>query len=139
MDTDQTTAWLPLAEAARRLGVTVDSLRKRASRGLVEHRKGNDGRIVVLVDGETAASQWLADPDELAEARAEAERWRALAEQRGIDLARAEERATAAARVAEAEVKAARDQLDRELARVARLEEELRELRRPWWRRFVGK
>jgi hypothetical protein len=131
MDTDQPAAWLPLAEAARRLGVTVDSLRKRASRGLVEHRKGNDGRIVVLVNGETAASQWLADPDELAEARAETERWRTLAEQRGIDLARAEERATATERVAEAKVAAA-ERLVEELKAM------LAEGRRPWWRRWVA-
>ena len=56
-----------------------------------------------------------------------------------VDLMEARSEAKAAARVAEAEVKAARDQLDRELDRIARLEEELRELRRPWWRRFVGK
>jgi hypothetical protein len=132
MDSDQPgAAWLPLAEAAKRLGVTVDSLRKRANRGLLEHRKGNDGRITVLVGGgETAASQWLADPDELAEARAEAERWRALAEQRGIDLARAEERAAAAERVAGAEV-AAKDTL------IAELKAMLAEARRPWWRRWV--
>ncbi len=86
MDTDQPAAWLPLAEAAQRLGVTVDSLRKKASRGLVEHRKGNDGRVMVLVSGETSAGHWLADPDELAEVREATERWRALAEQRGIDL-----------------------------------------------------
>jgi hypothetical protein len=131
MDTDQPAAWLPLAEAANRLGVTVDSLRKKASRGLVEHRKGNDGRVMVLVGGETTASQWLADPDELAEARAETERWRALAEQRGIDLARAEERATAAERVAAAE-SAAKDQLIDELKAM------LAEARRPWWRRWIG-
>jgi predicted nucleic acid-binding Zn-ribbon protein len=55
------------------------------------------------------------------------------------DLREARSEVKAAERVAEAEVKAARDQLDRELARVARLEEELRELRRPWWRRWVGR
>jgi hypothetical protein len=120
MDTDQTAAWLPLAEAASRLGVTVDSLRKKASRGLVEHRKGNDGRITVLVGGETAASQWLADPDELAEARAETERWRTLAEERGIELARAEERAAAAKEI------------------IADLREQLAWHRRPWWRRWRG-
>ena len=64
-------------------------------------------------------------------------------------LARAETEREAARAVATAEVAAAdataaavvaaaREQLDRELARVARLEEELRELRRPWWRRFIS-
>src|SRR5918993_742154 len=110
MDTDQSAAWLPLAEAAQRLGVTVDSLRKKASRGLVENRKGNDGRVMVLVSGETAAGHWLADPDELVEVREETERWRALAEQRGIDLARAEEKAAAAERGAATQL-AAKDEL----------------------------
>jgi hypothetical protein len=131
MDTDQTAVWLPLAEAASRLGMTVDSLRKKASRRLVEHRKGNDGRIMVLVSGETAASHWLADPDELAEARAETERWRALAEQRGIELARAEERATAAESTRKAEV-AAKDEV------IADLREQLAWHRLPWWKRWRG-
>ena len=39
---------------------------------------------------------------------------------------------------ARTDARSLREQLDRELARVARLEEELRELRRPWWRRWVG-
>jgi hypothetical protein len=131
MDSDQSATWLPLGEAARRLGVTVDSLRARTKRGLVEHRKGNDGRIMVLVTGESAASQGLVDPDELAEARAEVERWRALAEQRGIDVARAEERATAAERVAAAEI-AAKDQV------IADLREQLAWHRMSWWRRWRG-
>jgi hypothetical protein len=127
MDDDQPAAWLPLAEGAKRLGVTVDSLRKKASRGLVEHRKGNDGRIMVLVGGETVASQWLADPDELADARAETDRWRTLAEQRGIDLARAEEKAAAV----ETRL-AAKDEL------IAELKALLAEARKPWWRRWRG-
>jgi chromosome segregation ATPase len=63
---------------------------------------------------------------ELERAREGTERWRSAAEQ-----ARAEGERDRAV------IKEVRDQLDRELARVARLEEELRGLRRPWWRRWV--
>jgi DNA-binding transcriptional MerR regulator len=46
---DESTAWLPLGEASQRLGISVDALRARVRRGLVEHRKDNNRRIVVLV------------------------------------------------------------------------------------------
>src|SRR5215217_533329 len=110
MTDDQSPPWLPLGEAAQRLGITVDALRSKVRRGLVEHRKGNDGRIMVAVTGEAPPSQGLVDLDELAEARAEVERWRTVAEERGIELARAEERVTATERVAAAEV-AAKEEL----------------------------
>jgi hypothetical protein len=44
---DVATVWLSIAEAAPRLGVTVDGLRSRVRRGLVTPRKGNDGRLLV--------------------------------------------------------------------------------------------
>ena len=138
MTDDQSPPWLPLGEAAQRLGITVDALRSKVRRGLVEHRKGNDGRIMVAVTGEAPPSQGLVDLDELAEARAEVERWRTLAEERGIELARAEERVTATERVAAAEV-AAKEELIQELRKISgSLRAELAEARRPWWRRLIG-
>jgi hypothetical protein len=120
MTDDQSPPWLPLGEAAQRLGITVDALRSKVRRRLVDHRKGNDGRIMVAVAGEAPTDQRLVEV-------AEVERWREVAHRAEVAQARAE-----------TERDAAREQLDRELARVARLEEELRELRRPWWRRLIG-
>ena len=47
---DQDTG-LPLAEAARRLGLTENALRKRAQRGSVAAAKGADGLWYVFLDG----------------------------------------------------------------------------------------
>ena len=41
--------WLPVAEAARVLGMTEQALRKRLARGTMESRKNNRGNLVVLV------------------------------------------------------------------------------------------
>lgn len=86
MDDDQTTAWLPLDKAAQRLGTTVDALRKKVRRGLVESRKGNDGRIMVLATDQPAAKQELADQEEVLDLKEDVERWRTLAEERAIAL-----------------------------------------------------
>lgn len=126
-------AWLPLADAAQRLGVSTDAVRKRARRGLVEARKGNDGRVVVLITGQTASGQGpdsLDTDDELLD-EAEAERWRRVAEERGLFLARAEAGLAAQIELA-AEL---RRVIEHERARADRLEAELR---RPWWRRLIG-
>lgn len=162
MDDGQTGEWLPLAEASQRLGVTVDSLRKRVRRGHVMARKGNDGRVLVHVpvqpDGQPTAGRWPADgeawlddglAEELAAARADVERWRVLAGQREVALARAEAQAEAVRAVAIADVATARTEveakelvlaelrqvIEHERARANRLEAELR---RPWWRRLIG-
>jgi len=45
-------------EAADALGITVDAIRKRIQRGTIAHRRGEDGRVWVLLD---AASN-LRDP-----------------------------------------------------------------------------
>ena len=42
-------SWLPVAEAARVLGLTEQALRKRIARGTMEARKNNRGSLVVLV------------------------------------------------------------------------------------------
>lgn len=41
--------WLTYQEAAERLGIKVDSVKKRAARRLWQRRMGNDGRTRVLV------------------------------------------------------------------------------------------
>jgi hypothetical protein len=138
MDDDQTPAWLPLAEAAHRLGITVDALRKRARRGLVEVRKGNDGRINVLVTGQPAAGQEPDNLDEVLDLRAEVERWRSLAEERGLALARAEAQVEAARAVAVADVATARAEVEAAERIVADLKAQVAWHRLPWWRRLLG-
>src|SRR3954447_6074127 len=59
METGQPEVWLPLAEAAVRLGTTVDAMRHRIRLEQVRARKDNHGRWTVLVDGEQAASAAL--------------------------------------------------------------------------------
>ena len=108
---DQTAAWLRLGEAATRLGTTVDAVRSRIRRGSLEARRGNDGRIRVMVptgeldqaatrpDGAEPdraqaatrleeADEWLRE--ERDEALAEADHWRRLVEDERIARVKAE-------------------------------------------------
>lgn len=141
--------WLPIAEAAQIMGLTIDALRKRAKRGMAEVRKGNDGRVMALVIVRTLSGR---SPDIAADKPdtepepppppSDVERWRQLAEARAIALARVEELAKAAAELAAVQVQAAKREaadlraaLEREQARADRLETALA---RPWWRRLFG-
>jgi hypothetical protein len=134
---DEAAAWLPLGEASQRLGISVDALRARVRRGLVEHRKGNDGRIVVLVNDETMSRQSLGGDEsddrmrqERDEARAEADHWRGVAEEARIEAATYKEQAEAARSIAAAQVQA-KDEV------IAELKAMLATVRRPWWRRWT--
>jgi hypothetical protein len=53
------TSWLPVAEAARVLGLTEQALRKRVARGTIDARKNNRGTLVVLVSN---AGEFQAQP-----------------------------------------------------------------------------
>lgn len=144
--------WLPLNEAARRLNLSTEAVRARIRRGQIESRRGNDGRLTVLVDVQPESEQRSASPNsdetilrlraEIDEARADADHWRGLAEERGERAIRAEERAEAARAVATADVEAARRVAEAEIAAKQELIEELKamlaEARRPWWRRWRG-
>jgi chromosome segregation ATPase len=57
--------WMSLADASKALAVTVDALRHRVRKGELTSRRGNDGRVQVLVGGEPAAS--LEQPEANAE------------------------------------------------------------------------
>lgn len=48
--------WVLLAEAARRTGLSVDALRKRAQRNRIEAMKGNDGLVRIRVSAEELAA-----------------------------------------------------------------------------------
>ncbi len=134
-DADQTGAWLRPDEAASRLGTTVEAVRSRIRRGSLQSRRGNDGRIKVLVhatepdqagpDGDRAstdredADDWLRT--ERNEALLEADHWRSVAETERTGRVRAE-----------AELEAARTMRGQERARGARLAAARAEARRPW-------
>ncbi len=51
--------WVTLREASRRLGVSVDSIRKRVYRGTMPHRKAEDGRVYVQL------GEWSSEVDRL--------------------------------------------------------------------------
>jgi hypothetical protein len=112
--------WLPVSTAARRLGISPRALRGRIDRGTVQWKQaGNTGKLVLIRPEDVAAEEDRdASQDELDRLRDE------LAGER-IGRARAEERAAAL-----------REALDREQARADRLEADLR---RPWWRKLIGR
>ena len=103
-DADKTGAWLRPDEAASRLGTTVEAVRSRIRRGALQSKRGNDGRIRVLVpatepdqagpDSDRAptdredAADWLRT--ERNEALLEADHWRSVAETERTGRVRAE-------------------------------------------------
>lgn len=128
---------MPVVEAAARLGLTTEAVRTRIRRGMLESRRGNNGRRVVLVPrsqlGSDATEQGSGSDQttnglavllesELArlvserdQARSDAETWRAKAEERSKEaaelrgaLGRAEAKAEAITAVAKGEVEAAK-------------------------------
>src|SRR5215203_6172916 len=46
-----------IQEAARRLGVKEDAIRKRIQRGTLKHKKAAEGRVYVWIDSDADASQ----------------------------------------------------------------------------------
>ncbi len=51
-------------QAAEVLGVTVDAIRKRVSRGTIEHERDGDGRVWVLLDTDQDAASKVHDTDQ---------------------------------------------------------------------------
>ena len=84
--------WLGLAEAAARTGLAREAIRSRARRGLVNSRKGNDGRLLVQILAGLAEADRADD--------------RAMTDLLRIELARSIAAADTATAVAEARVEA---------------------------------
>jgi excisionase family DNA binding protein len=55
---------LTVSQAAERLGVTQDAVRKRISRGTIRHDKDHDGRIFVYLDSFEIESETVQDRDQ---------------------------------------------------------------------------
>src|SRR5215212_10861271 len=51
-------------QAAEVMGVTVDAIRKRVSRGTIAHEKGEDGRVWVILDTDQDAASKVRDTDQ---------------------------------------------------------------------------
>lgn len=131
--------WLPLAEAAPRLGLSLDALRARVRRGMVTTRKGNDGRHHVAVPPESEhAEPDTGLSDEADELRTEIDELRAELGHAQIQAARLEAQLEAAGEVRAAQVGALRELADRLTVELATARAELAQQRRPWWRRWTG-
>lgn len=145
---------LGIAEAAARLGVSVDTMRRRIRKGEVTAARDNSNRWMIELPADTPppfmpgqpAHAAVADTAGVADAlraqvadlvarldRAETREaeLHAAAERQGRELTAAQLRAT----IAESEARAARDAAD---AKEAGLREALAEARRPAWRRWLG-
>jgi hypothetical protein len=123
--------WLPMAEAASRLGLTPAALRSRLRRGHYGTRKGNDGRVLVEVAADARPGQGqvtVTAEDELGVELDVLRREHAEAMERA-------RREVEAARVAQARAEAERDSLERLIGELRAM---LADARRPWWRRLVG-
>ena len=46
---DDNSEWMPVAQAARRLGVTRQAIQNRIKRGRIEHRQDNRGNPMVRI------------------------------------------------------------------------------------------
>src|SRR5689334_19203584 len=71
-DRDPTQGWMTIAEAARLLGVSDEAVRQKVKRRTLRARKGNDGRLQVMVEtqGQPKAGQPKATQDNTGEINA---------------------------------------------------------------------
>jgi hypothetical protein len=132
-------SWLTLSEAASRSGLHKEALRARAKRGQLPSRRGNLGQVLVQLPSDLAhppahdgAQVQL---EHLAEVVRDLEQELSEVRER---LVKAETERDAAVRTGEIEARLLREVLEREQARADALAQELRDMRRPWWRRWVG-
>ena len=145
---DGSGTWVPVAEAARRLGVSTRAIRKRIERGTLAARpRGNEGREVFLRDGtgagpvpeqgpRTGAGTGESSGPAQLEAVLEVARLEVrLAEREAAAKVETELRGTVAA--LRATVTDLRATVAAERARADRLEAVLTEARRPWLARVL--
>jgi predicted nucleic acid-binding Zn-ribbon protein len=140
MTDDDELSWLPLLEAAMRLGKSTDAVRSMIRRDRLLTRKGNDGRLLVgvpPVKGQ-AANGLTAVGDQANDGQATAAQLRWAVEELREELMETREQLAgtkaaleAAVAVRKAEVGALRELADR-------LTAELADARRPWWRKLIG-
>jgi hypothetical protein len=122
--------WLTLTEAVALTGLNRETLRSRARRGLIPHRRGNAGNMLVQIDrGMTGDDRDATAPDRgMTDAVTELQE--EVTELRDR-LARSEAAREKAEEVAAAKV-AAKEEV------IAELRALLADARRPWWRKLLG-
>ncbi len=140
---------LTIQEAARRLGISEGAVRKRVTRGTLEHEKEEDGRIYIYLDagdrrGIDVGQDTGVDPnnnalisqlrDEVAYLRDENRRKDEIIMQQAMTMrqitAAPSQGPTEAAETVEEEPERAEPLSDRVEAQEG--------IRRPWWRRVFG-
>jgi ribosomal protein L29 len=134
-DPQEDAPWLSLSEASQRTGRHVNALRSVLRRGRLEARKGSHGQWLVRLPADLPADPGPADSMAgdwtVAELNAE------VAELRE-ELAGLRAGLKAAGDVAEAQL-AAKEELIQELQKMlGSLRAELAEVRKPWWRWWIG-
>src|SRR5215208_6601692 len=151
MGEDQYTAQdrVTIQEAAYRLGVKEDAIRKRIQRGSMQHEKAEDGRVYVWVDTtqDTAQDERLEDlREQIAYLRRQLDEERDARRRADMILAQlsqanAEQARTIRAIEAPDEATEAAEPVEEEPARAeprSSTGEAQEGVRRPWWRRVFG-
>jgi DNA-binding Lrp family transcriptional regulator len=133
------TLFLPLAEAASRLGLHPSALRSRIRRGQVTAKRGNDKRLLVevMANVQPRHEEAMASPDD--ELAAEIDQLRSQLESAHLAVARAEGARDTAVATSTAKVDAAERIITELRAMLDIAKAELADARRPWWRRLVGR
>jgi hypothetical protein len=144
MENGEAASWLDGRQAGRVLGLSADGVRKRAIRGLIQHRKGNDGRLRYLIPTNAVSEdipqrlsetsfRHSADASLLIENARLADRL-AAEERRSADLEASLREALAAEARRSADLLAS---LELERARADRLAGDLAEARKGWLERLL--
>ena len=131
-----------LSQTGRFTGPDPKPIRALVRRGRLTARRGNDGRLLIELPADMLAEHEPADRPDLAGHVADLEmlvgelREELLAAK--LTIGRLEAERDAGKAIAANETQFLREVLERERARVDALDAELRDLRRPWWRRLLG-
>jgi hypothetical protein len=146
MTEDDGLSWLPLLEAAARLGKSTDAVRSLVRRDRLPSRKGNDGGRLIGVppvagrpaDGQATATDQASDGHLMVELWSTIEELRDELMETREQLASARAALEAAQGVAAARVDAVKAEAVALRELCDRLTAELEDARRPWWRRLIG-
>lgn len=133
--------WLPIATAARRLGISPKAIRGRIERRTIAWKQdGNRGRLVLVQpwDGPRDAPGEDEGEEHDEDVRQERDQLQEELGEARVRIGRLEEQVKAAQAVAVADVATAEAKVEARDMVIAELKEMLAEARRPWWRRWLS-